>query len=582
MNLRKILNLKLVLSMSCCLVSTTIINDFALAQDAPAVTNPTDEFVEAPEDGTPKIESTTSAWQKPNYEDQKQALGWTSEAFAVPANMKNRVDFWVDIYTKYNTQQGLIHDAFYLDIIYESVDFTDIRKNQNLSARQQRKAIEKLIKDKKAVIRERLLRLSKLTQAEGLQGEDLRIWNLFARLKDKNKFIDAADSSRLRFQLGQSDRFLQGIFYSGRYLRKMEAIFKEESLPIELTRLPFVESSFNIFARSKVGASGVWQFMRRSAKPYMRVNNLVDERNEPLRAARGAARMLRSNFQFLGSWPLAITGWNHGPNGVLRIVRQMGTKDISTIVNTYTSRSFGFASENFYACFLAALQVEANATKYFQNPIWSQELKSEDVKVTRSIPYSTLKIIFGRDEDLTSLLNPQFSKTVRTGKAPIPTGVSIRVPVEKEALVESFFANPKMSLEQLHKSLTEDKTSQLIAQTLSEPKLAVVKLAENNSKDSKVAEIKANETKLNQDNPNEVKTDLPKSSTTNPVEGVVVKPEADNSKYKVKRGENLTMISRRLGISLTDLMLANPKKKSGKIQAGETLNLPQSENKISP
>ena len=87
-------------------------------------------------------------------------------------------------------------------------------------------------------------------------------WKLFDGVDEKNKFTEAARRGRLRYQAGQRDQFTRGIMQSGRYLRQMEEIFKEEGLPIELTRLPFVESSFNLSAKSKVGASGIWQFMR--------------------------------------------------------------------------------------------------------------------------------------------------------------------------------------------------------------------------------------------------------------------------------------------------------------------------------
>src|SRR5690606_17165036 len=123
---------------------------------------------------------------------------------------------------------------------------------------------------------------------------------------------------RLRFQLGQSDIFKEGIVRSGQYLRQMEEIFREQGMPVELTRLPFVESSFNLKACSRVGACGIWQFMRSTAKAYMRpMNAYVDERRDPLISTRAAARKLRKNYEMLEDWPLAVTGYNHGPYGIL-------------------------------------------------------------------------------------------------------------------------------------------------------------------------------------------------------------------------------------------------------------------------
>src|ERR1700710_2447178 len=105
----------------------------------------------------------------------------------------------------------------------------------------------------------------------------------------------------------------------------MEEEFRRLGLPTELTRLPFVESSFNVNARSRVGASGVWQFMRRTAKPYMKVNKDVDERNDPIKSTLASSRVLKQNYMMLDSWPLALTGYNHGPYGVRGIVAKTHT-----------------------------------------------------------------------------------------------------------------------------------------------------------------------------------------------------------------------------------------------------------------
>ena len=134
----------------------------------------------------------------------------------------------------------------------------------------------------------------------------------------------------------------------------MEKTFREEGIPPIITRLAFVESMFNLKARSRVGASGIWQFMPQTAKKYMRINRLVDERNSPFKATKGAAKLLSRNFQMLGSWPLAITAYNHGQGGMKRAVKQVRSRDLGAIIDKYSSSSFRYASQNFYAEFIAA------------------------------------------------------------------------------------------------------------------------------------------------------------------------------------------------------------------------------------
>jgi membrane-bound lytic murein transglycosylase D len=162
----------------------------------------------------------------------------------------------------------------------------------------------------------------------------------------------------------------------------MERIFRAEGLPLELTRLPLVESCFDVEAYSKVGAAGIWQFMPATGRLYaMDVNDSVDERRDPIASTRAAARFLRHNYEALeDSWPLAITAYNHGPAGIRRAISATGTTDIGVIVGRYDGPAFGFASRNFYAEFLAALDVDRH------REAWFGKLDVHQPEPTRVIP----------------------------------------------------------------------------------------------------------------------------------------------------------------------------------------------------
>lgn len=389
--------------------------------------------------------TATQSWQKPNYSSQTGALGYSENTFSTPDGLKSRVAFWRDIYSKYTTNQGVMHDSLHIQIVYHPVDFNSIMRDNSLNSRQRHHARERLVNGYRRDIEDRLKRLAKVNSAAGLQGEDLRVWKMYESVTDPDKFGAATKRGRVRFQLGQKDRFALGIYYAGRYIREMEKIFKNEGLPIELTRLPFVESSFNIYARSRVGASGIWQFMRRTARPYMMVNNAVDERNDPIKATRSSAKLLKSNFMMLKSWPLALTGYNHGPNGIARIVKKTGTTDLAEIINKYSSRRFGFASENFYACFLAALEVERSANKYFGGVKWSVPLDHAEIKLTKPVPFEAVKVWFRDDAELAQLFNPHFSPNVRRGRTDMPRGTNVRVPPAMREVAEEFLTG-KMNL----------------------------------------------------------------------------------------------------------------------------------------
>lgn len=223
----------------------------------------------------------------------------------------------------------------------------------------------------------------------------------------------------------------QAIFLSGRYLEEFEKVFREAGLPIELTRLVFVESSFNVLARSKVGASGLWQLMPGTVRPMRIMNAAIDGRNHPLTATRAAARILAENYRKLGSWPLALTGYNHGPSGVARLTQKYNTRNIADLIRDVKgSATFGFASRNFYASFLAAYFVEKNASVHFPAAKWSKTFDAEEFRLPQQIKYADLLNWFDKNDERLQLMNPHLTSRARRGSA-IPAGTTVAVPSEK-------------------------------------------------------------------------------------------------------------------------------------------------------
>ncbi|PWU18437.1 MAG: hypothetical protein C5B49_07170, partial [Bdellovibrio sp.] len=390
-------------------------------------------------------ESLTAArpWRMPDYANQNEAIGYSPAAFAVPAGLEKNVAFWVDIYTRYSTDQGLIHDSEYMDLIYEVLDFSPVMMRRDIDVYQKERIKTKQVKESKKRVIALLKKLSTTEDPTGLTDQEKKIWDYFAKIDDKKKFKDAQHKSRLRFQLGQRDRAIQGIFFSGRYLEEFEKIFRESGLPIELTRLPFVESSFNVLARSKVGASGLWQIMRYTGRPHMMINQAIDKRNHPMEAARLAARLLRSNFDMLGTWPLAVTGWNHGPSGVLRLTKIHKSRELGDLFPRNARKRLGFASRNFFASFLAILEVERNAPKYFGQVMWSQPLASVDVNLPFAVKYSDVLRWFDGDDNRAQIFNPQITTLARKNRIALPKGALISVPVSKGDQVKAELADPK-------------------------------------------------------------------------------------------------------------------------------------------
>ncbi|MBI3543979.1 MAG: lytic transglycosylase domain-containing protein [Deltaproteobacteria bacterium] len=345
--------------------------------------------------------------------------------------LKRRIDFWVSIYTQYSTQEGVIHDAKYPEIVLEKLDFRADHEDYRTHPHEKEKRMQKKLEDVKDFYRDLLLSIHKKQQdLVPLNDAEKRVYELYKDIKEPNKFYNAAHNKRIRFQLGQRDRFLQGYFYSGRYLAMMEKVFKERGIPVEITRLPFVESSFNLKARSKVGASGIWQFMRSTGKFYLKINDTIDERNDPIRATEAAASLLRLNMDSLGSWPLAITAYNHGRKGLMRAVRKVGSDNLEDIIDNYRSRSFGFASTNFFCEFMAAVEVERNAEKYFGKAERDKPIEFAEFVMNDYVSAIDLSTYTRVPMDTLMELNPGLTDTVYQGKRLIPAGYVLRIPVE--------------------------------------------------------------------------------------------------------------------------------------------------------
>lgn len=405
----------------------------AAEEPAPALS---EEVIPPPTEKPGPSTPLNPKWAATDFSFQEKALGWSPTAFSTPKGMEERVAFWRDIYTKYSSDQGVLHDSQYVHMIYESLDFSDITGQTDLTQKEREKARRKRVDEKKKEIAERLKRLQDVSDPSALQGDDLRYWELFTKIDEPKKFLEAARKGRLRFQLGQRNQFMNGIYQSGRYLRQMEEIFRQEAVPIELTRLPFVESSFNLRARSKVGASGIWQFMRSTARMYMRLDSSADERNDPLRATRAAARKMRDNYLMLKTWPLAVTAYNHGPAGVRRLTEKMGTTDLAELTDVRKGR-FGFASASFYASYLAALEVERNADKYFGMLEVLPELRGAEISLTKAQKKADFMKWFGGDLELAKTLNPHITEAVWSGRQPLSHKHVLRVPLMQEQQARS-------------------------------------------------------------------------------------------------------------------------------------------------
>ncbi|HFE52536.1 MAG TPA: LysM peptidoglycan-binding domain-containing protein [Bacteroidetes bacterium] len=359
-----------------------------------------------------------------------------NDIFPLPKSIQKNVDFWIKVYTQWDSDCLIAHDARHLDIVYEVLDLSEKLGVEHVSERTKRRYARRLRDKYRRILR--ALAAGKAKHPERLRGDLRRVYELWAGVPDKHKFRTA--SRNVRVQRGNSNFFEYGLRQSGRYIDRMKAVFRSYGLPEELTALPHVESSFNYRAYSHMGAAGIWQFTRRTGRLFLRINYEMDERFDPVRATEAAAQLLKKNYEELGTWPLAITAYNHGLQGMKRAVRRLGTRDFDVIVTRYRSRSFKFASRNFYAEFLAALFVRTHRDRFFPD---IESLPPEDFiefEVPDYVPAKAVAEAFGVDLQKLRELNPALRSPVWRGHRRIPRGYRLRLPVDLQGEPEALYA----------------------------------------------------------------------------------------------------------------------------------------------
>lgn len=368
---------------------------------------------------TPAVAETSRA------RGRADALG--SAALPVHESLRPQIEFWKKVFAIYGDNQVVIHDSQDLGRIYRVLDFSDLAAS-GFSAVEIQRVREESVQSEKDYLRAALTRVHQAgSDPAGLSEDERKLQRMF-RGSEPGAVLEAAQPERIRAQRGIKERFARGIAVSRRYLGELERIFRDEGVPEAVTRLALVESCFNVEAYSKVGAAGVWQFMPATGRLFMQVDDRIDERRDPLIAGRGAARFLRRNYDRLGSWPLAITAYNHGPNGIAKAVDVMGTRDIATLIRYYRGPLFGFASRNFYPEFVAAVEVDAQYEKYFPGLDVHRPVTTERLSFPDSIPLSTALRATGLERDEFLDLNPSLMESIRSNRASIPAGYELRVP----------------------------------------------------------------------------------------------------------------------------------------------------------
>ncbi|WP_440940085.1 transglycosylase SLT domain-containing protein [Immundisolibacter sp.] len=338
-----------------------------------------------------------------------------SDVLPRPAALEPAVRFWSRVFTEVDTRSGFLHDDRHLNVVYETIGWP-----QDLDRRER----QALIEPRRQAIQDILRALADGTA----DRSDPQVRRVQALWQGASAAELRAAAQRVRFQLGQGDRFATALHRAGAWESHIRRTLTAYGVPEQIGALPYVESGFDPLAGSHAGAAGLWQFMASTGRLFLRIDHYVDERYDPHAATVAAARLLRGNYDALGTWPLALTAYNHGRAGMRRAVENMGTTDIATLIERYNGRYFGFASRNFYPTFLAALELSSTPEEHFGTVIKAPAARMLEVTVPAYLPLRVVERELGIDRSTLRALNPALRRTVWDETQLLPKGYALRLP----------------------------------------------------------------------------------------------------------------------------------------------------------
>jgi len=314
----------------------------------------------------------------------------------------------------------------------------------------------------------------------------------------------------------RKDMFGKMMGLSNYYFPIFDKALKDFNIPQEIKYLTIVESQMNPHAISRVGATGIWQFMFGTGKAYgLKMDNFVDERKDPIQASYAAAAYFRDAYEELGDWLLAIAAYNCGKGNVTRAIAKAGSSDFWEIRQFLPKET-----RNYVPAFIAAVYV---MNYYGKHQIAPQAcdlyLKTDTVQTSRFVSLSSLARALNVNETALFALNPSYKKKIVNG--------------------------------------TDEEPKRIVMPKLRDADFAgIYDVLYNSELDVDMKVVQANT--------DDVRDLRKKKLTTPPAVAVVY--------HKVASGQNLTAVANKYGVEVQDLRVWN-RLKSKTIVPGQKLKI---------
>src|SRR5680860_709061 len=195
------------------------------------------------------------------------------------------------------------------------------------------------------------------------------------------------------------------------YFPMFEQQLDRYDIPLEIKYLAIVESALNPRAKSRMGATGLWQFMFTTGKMHgLDVSSYVDERMDPIKATEAAAQYLASLYRMFGDWDLVLASYNSGPGNVSKAIRRSGGSTNYWDLRSYLPRE----TANYVPAFIAFMYIFEYAEEHgFQPPTpMTTYFETDTIRVGRQLTFDEISEVTGVDKDFLKFLNPGYKLNV--------------------------------------------------------------------------------------------------------------------------------------------------------------------------
>ncbi|MBK0381217.1 lytic transglycosylase domain-containing protein [Mucilaginibacter segetis] len=253
---------------------------------------------------------------------------------------------------------------------------------------------------------------------------------------DYNEYVQAYIDT----YMGRKGDIARSLGLSKYYFPIYEKAFRDAGIPEEMKYLSIVESELNPNAVSRVGATGLWQFMSETAKIYnLKIDNYVDDRRDPIEATYAAAAYLKDAYQQFGDWLLAIASYNCGKSNVERAMEKTGGHDYWSIREYLPAETRGYVP-----AYIAVSYMMQYYDKYNITPEQSVlAMQTDTVMVNKYVSLTKISAALGIGVQDMALLNPAYKQLIINGTAAQPRRLVIpQISKDRFAVLYEVLNNP--------------------------------------------------------------------------------------------------------------------------------------------